>query len=259
MPLIDRKNRLATLLEGSTGPIHYSDHIVGKGEALFAKFCGAGLEGVISKRADAPYVGSRAGTWLKTKCIKRQEFVIVGWTSSDKGRGFGSLLLGVHENGKLRYAGKVGTGFDNDEILKLGELMEPLASDKAPVDAPRAAVKGAHWIRPVLVAEIAYTEMTNEGTLRHPSYLGLRADKKAEAVVLETEAPVANAAAEAASSVVITNRDRVIDPEGGITKGQLADHYAAVAPIMLPWVPEARRRHLRDERASCRHSRKGRP
>jgi bifunctional non-homologous end joining protein LigD len=236
MPLVDRKNRLATLLEGSTGPIHYSDHIVGSGEALFEKFCGAGLEGVISKRSDAPYVGSRAGTWLKTKCIKRQEFVIVGWTSSDKGRGFRSLLLGVHENGRLRYAGKVGTGFDNEEILKLGELMKPLASGKAPVDAPRAAFKGAHWIRPVLVAEIAYTEMTNEGTLRHPSYLGLRADKKAEAVVLETEALVASVAAEAASSVVITNRDRVIDPEGGITKGQLADHYAAVAPIMLPWV-----------------------
>ena len=154
MPLVDRKNRLATLLEESTGPIHYSDHIVGKGEALFEKFCGAGLEGVISKRADAPYVGSRAGTWLKTKCIKRQEFVIVGWTSSDKGRGFRSLLLGVHENGRLRYVGKVGTGFDTEEILKLGELMKPLASGKGPVDAPRAAVKGGHWIRPVLVAEI---------------------------------------------------------------------------------------------------------
>jgi bifunctional non-homologous end joining protein LigD len=236
LPLIGRKERLGKLLEGSEGPIHYSDHIVGKGEALFEKFCGAGLEGVISKRVDAPYVGSRAGTWLKTKCIKRQEFVIVGWTSSDKGRGFRSLLLGVHEDGKLRYAGKVGTGFDSDEILKLGELMEPLASDKASVKAPRAAVKGAHWIRPALVAEIAYTEMTNDGTLRHPSYLGLRADKKAEAVVLETESPVAAVAADVASSVVITNRDRVIDPEGGITKGQLADHYAAVAPIMLPWV-----------------------
>lgn len=236
LPLIERKERLGKLLEGSEGPIHYSDHIVGKGEALFEKFCGAGLEGVISKRADAPYVGSRAGTWLKTKCLKRQEFVIVGWTSSDKGRGFRSLLLGVHEDGKLRYAGKVGTGFDNDEILKLGELMEPLSSDKASVEALRAAVKGAHWIRPALVAEIAYTEMTKDGTLRHPSYLGLRADKKAEAVVLETEAPVAAVAADVASSVVITNRDRVIDPEGGITKGQLADHYAAVAPIMLPWV-----------------------
>jgi bifunctional non-homologous end joining protein LigD len=236
MSLVDRKNRLASLLQESTGPIHYSDHIVGKGEALFDKFCGAGLEGVISKRADAPYVGSRAGTWLKTKCIKRQEFVIVGWTSSDKGRSFRSLMLGVHENGKLRYAGKVSTGFDNDEILKLGELMEPLTSDKAPLDAPRAAVKGAHWIRPVLVAEIAYTEMTNEGALRHPSYLGLRADKKAEAVVLEREAPVASVAAEAASTVAITNGDRVIDPASGATKGQLANHCAAVAPIMLPWV-----------------------
>ncbi len=236
LPLVERKKRLVKLLEGSAGPIHYSDHIVGKGEALFEKFCGAGLEGVISKRADAPYVGTRAGTWLKTKCIKRQEFVIVGWTSSDKGRGFRSLLLGVHEDGSLRYAGKVGTGFNNDEILKLGELMEPLASEGAPVKAPRAAVKGAHWIRPTLVAEIAYTEMTKDGTLRHPSYLGLRADKKAEAVVLETEAPVASAAADVTSSVVITNRDRVIDPEGGVTKGQLADHYAAVAPLMLPWV-----------------------
>ncbi|WP_428970390.1 DNA ligase D [Sphingomonas sp. Xoc002] len=236
LPLVERKKRLAKLLEGNSGPIHYSDHIVGKGEALFEKFCGAGLEGVISKRADAPYVGSRAGTWLKTKCIKQQEFVIVGWTSSDKGRGFRSLLLGVHEDGKLRYAGKVGTGFDNDEILKLRELMEPLASEEVPVKAPRSAVKGAHWIRPTLVAEIAYTEMTKDGTLRHPSYLGLRADKKAEAVVLETEAAVASVAADVASSVVITNRDRVIDPEGGVTKGQLADHYAAVAPIMLPWV-----------------------
>jgi bifunctional non-homologous end joining protein LigD len=235
LPLIDRKERLATLLDESAGPIHFSDHIVGKGEALFDKFCGAGLEGVISKRADARYVASRSGTWLKTKCIKRQEFIVVGWTTSDKGRGFRSLLLGVHEDGKLRYAGKVGTGFNNDEIMRLGELMEPLSINAAPVDAPRAAVKGARWIRPVLVAEIAYTEMTNDGTLRHPSYLGLRADKKAEAVVLETETPVASVNADDATNVTITNRDRVIDPEGGVTKGQLADHYAAVAPIMLPW------------------------
>jgi bifunctional non-homologous end joining protein LigD len=145
-------------------------------------------------------------------------------------------LLGVNEGGKLRYAGKVGTGFDNDEILRLGERMEPLAATKPTVDAPRAAVRGAHWIRPVLVAEIAFTEMTNEGTLRHPSYLGLREDKKPEAVVLETETPVAEVASPAPSKVKISNRDRVIDPDGGATKGQLADHYAAVAPIMLPWV-----------------------
>ncbi|WP_341850182.1 DNA ligase D [Sphingomonas natans] len=202
---------------------------------MFDKFCGAGLEGVISKRADAKYVGSRNGSWLKTKCICRQEFVIVGWTKSDKGRGFRSLILGVNEGGKLRYAGKVGTGFDNAEILRLGEIMEPLAVREATVAAPRAEARGAHWIRPKLVAEIAFTEMTTEGTLRHPSYLGMREDKKPEAVVIETEASVAQIEAAATSSVVISNRDRVIDPDGGTTKGQLADHYAAVAPIMLPW------------------------
>jgi len=103
------------------------------------------------------------------------------------------------------------------------------------VKAPRAEVRGAHWLKPRLVAEIAYTEMTNEGTLRHPSYLGLREDKKPEAVVLEVEAPVASAAVPAATNVKISNRDRVIFPESSITKGELADYYAAVAPIMLPW------------------------
>jgi len=99
VPLIERKARLAALLDGGKGVLHYSDHIVGKGEQLFDRFCGAGLEGVISKRIDARYVGARAGTWLKTKCIRRQEFVVVGWTTSDKGRGFRSLLLGVNEGG----------------------------------------------------------------------------------------------------------------------------------------------------------------
>jgi bifunctional non-homologous end joining protein LigD len=235
-PLIERKRKLQALLADHSGAIHYSDHIVGQGEALFDKFCRAGLEGVISKRADAKYVGSRGGSWLKTKCIRRQEFVVVGWTTSDKGRGFRSLILAVNDDGKLRYTGKVGTGFDTAEIMRLGEIMKPLAIKEAPVTAPRAEVRGAHWIRPKLVAEIAFTEMTTEGTLRHPSYLGLREDKKPEAVVVEKEALVAEAEASAPSSVVISNRDRVVDPDGGTTKGQLADHYASVASIMLPWV-----------------------
>jgi bifunctional non-homologous end joining protein LigD len=234
-PLIDRKAKLQALLEGHKGVIHYSDHIVGKGEQLFDRFCGAGLEGVISKRVDARYVGSRNGAWLKTKCIKRQEFVVVGWTPSDKARGFRSLLLGVNEDGQLRYAGKVGTGFDMAEIFRLGELMKPLEVKTPSVKAPRAAVRGAHWITPRLVAEIAFTEMTNDGTLRHPSYLGLREDKKPEAVILETEAPVEEITPDASSSVKISNRDRIIDPDSQITKGQLADHYEAVASIMLPW------------------------
>ena len=274
LPLLERKERLAGVLKGHAGRIHYSDHIVGQGEALFDNFCGAGLEGIISKRADAPYVGSRGGTWLKTKCVKRQEFVIVGWTSSDKGRGFRSLLLGVNEGGKLRYAGKVGTGFDTEEILALGERMEPLAVAKPTVDAPRASVRGAHWIRPALVAEIAFTEMTNDGTLRHPSYLGLREDKKPEAVVLETEAPVADAG----EPEPVQGQDQQPGPgdrsrwrrhqgaAGRSLRCRRLDHAAvdrkpADEPCSLPTgprqemlLPEARRRHVRRRRPSCRDS-----
>ncbi|WP_225941257.1 DNA ligase D [Sphingopyxis sp. OAS728] len=233
LPLTERKARLAALLPKASKRIRFSDHIEGSGEKLLASFCAAGLEGVISKRAEARYIGSRSGSWLKTKCIKRQEFVIVGWTPSDTSRSFRSLMLGVHENGELRYAGKVGTGFDTEELFRLQALMKPLEQKQPTVKAPRSQVRGAHWIKPKLVAEIAYTEMTREGTLRHPSYLGLREDKKPEAVVIETEADAGQAAHPAA--VPISNRDRVIFPEANLTKGELADYYAAVAAIMLPW------------------------
>ncbi|MEW6626349.1 MAG: DNA ligase D [Pseudomonadota bacterium] len=235
-PLIERKEKLAALIGEGRGHVRYSDHIVGRGEQLFDSFCGAGLEGVISKRIDARYTGSRSGSWVKTKCIRRQEFVIVGWTPSDKQRGFRALLLGVHEKGKLRYAGKVGTGFSGDEVERLMALMAPLEQKKPTVEAPRAAVRGATWIKPRLVAEIAYIEFTQEGVLRHSSYLGLREDKKPEAVLLEVETPVTTAARSAGTSGVrISNRDRVIFPEGKLTKGELADYYEAVADIMLPW------------------------
>ena len=236
LPLTTRKEKLRAIIPQDGSRLRYSEHIVGDGEKLLNSFCAAGLEGVISKLASAKYVGSRSGGWLKTKCIKRQEFVVVGWTPSDKSRAFRSLILGVHEKGELRYAGKVGTGFTQDEILRLMATMTPLEQAEPTVKAPRAEVRGAHWLRPRLVAEIAYTEMTNEGTLRHPSYLGLREDKKPEAVVLETEAPVAAMSVPATSTIAISNRERVIDPDSGITKGQLADHYATVAAAMLPWV-----------------------
>jgi bifunctional non-homologous end joining protein LigD len=236
LPLTERKERLRAILPESDTRIRYSEHIVGNGEKLLHEFCDAGLEGVISKQASGRYIGSRSGGWLKTKCIKRQEFVLVGWTTSEKSRAFRSLILGIHEGGVLRYAGKVGTGFNTEESLNLMERMAPLAQDAPTVKAPRAEVRGARWLTPKLVVEIAYTEMTNEGTLRHPSYLGLRDDKKPEAVVLEVEAPVATIAAPAVSKVKISNRDRVIFPESAITKGALADYYAAVAGVMLPWV-----------------------
>ncbi|WP_246693111.1 MULTISPECIES: DNA ligase D [unclassified Mesorhizobium] len=235
LPLLERKKKLQETLPAKSPILRYSDHIQGRGEELLNRFCDAGLEGVISKLADSDYVGARDGSWLKIKCIKRQEFVIVGWTPSDKDRAFRSLILGVHDGGKLRFAGKVGTGFDTAEMARLMKIMAPLEQKPATVEAPRAEVRGAHWLRPRLVAEIAYTEMTNEGTLRHPSYLGLREDKKPEAVVLETEHHTATLPPPATSTIAISNRGRVIYPESNITKGQLADYYADVAAIMLPW------------------------
>jgi bifunctional non-homologous end joining protein LigD len=169
LPLTMRKEKLRAILPAKERRLHYSDHIVGEGEKLLASFCSASLEGVISKQADGRYIGSRSGGWLKTKCINRQEFIVVGWTPSDKSRTFRSLILAVHDKGALRYAGKVGTGFDTQELVRLMDLMKPLEQEAPTVKAPRAEVRGAHWLTPRLVAEIAFTEMTNEGTLRHPS------------------------------------------------------------------------------------------
>jgi bifunctional non-homologous end joining protein LigD len=239
LPQIKRKERLEKLIGTSaTGTIRYSSHIVGRGEELLHKFCGMGLEGVVSKKADANYTGVRSDAWLKTKCIQRQEFVIVGWTKSDKARGFRALLLGVNDKGKLRYAGKVGTGFDGDEMARLMTRMKPLTRKSPRVDAPRPAVRDATWLEPKLVAEIAFTEVTDDGVLRHPSYLGLREDKKPEAVVVEKAEPVTKATRAGTRNVSISNRDRILYPESGITKGQLADYYAMIAEAMLPWTAE---------------------
>ncbi len=190
LALLERKQRLAALVgRRKSGVIRYAEHFVEPGESVFKAACKEGLEGIICKRASAPYVGARNANWLKVKCIKRQEFVVVGWTESDKNRGFRSLILAVNERGKLRYAGKVGTGFDVAEIDRLLKQMKPLKRAAASIEAPRTAVKGAHWIAPTLVAEIAFTEMTNEGILRHPSYLGLRGDKAARDVAVERPLP----------------------------------------------------------------------
>jgi bifunctional non-homologous end joining protein LigD len=257
LPQIERKERLRALLDGAPDPIRYSEHVVGNGEKLFESLCQQGLEGVVSKRADAPYRGRRAQTWVKVKCLHRQELVIVGWTPSDKGRGFRSLLLGVHEDGSLRYAGKVGTGFGMALINEIMQQMKPLERKTPTVTAPRAAVRGAHWIEPRLVAEIAFTEWTDDGVLRHPSFIGLREDKSEDEVVREVASPApgdskqkrgkrANPPARAhtpppenqGSGVHITNPDRVIYPESGITKGQLAAFYEKMAGPILDWLAD---------------------
>ena len=228
---VERKERLRPLL--ATGDrLQFAEHILGPGEPLLQRMCAEGLEGVVSKRADAPYRGGRARAWLKAKCTKRQEFVIVGWTPSDKSRGFRALLLGVHGPDGLTYAGKVGTGFDQKLMDELSQRLKTLEQTEPTVKAPRIHVRGAHWVRPELVAEVAFTEVTPDNLLRHSSFLGLRGDKPAREVVAETPEP---APAPAASAIKVTNRDRVIDPEGGVTKGELADYYQLIAPAMLPW------------------------
>lgn len=232
LPVVERKQRLAALLPPGEPRIQFAEHVVGAGEKLFEAMCAEGLEGIVSKRIDAPYRAGRTKAWLKVKCTHRQEFVIIGWLpSSAKGRGLRSLLLGVNEDDKLRYAGKVGTGFDANTQAMLAHKLEKLARKTAPVEVPRAAAKGAVWVRPTLVAEIAFAEFTAENVVRHASFIGLRGDKPAGAVVAEkpAEPPLV-------SSIKISSRDRVVFPGDGITKGELANYYAAMAGVMLPWL-----------------------
>lgn len=239
LPNIERKARLAALLDGVPAPILYGDHIVAKGEALFDAICKEGGEGIIAKKADAPYAGKRTRNWLKIKCTRRQEFVVGGWTDSDKTRGFRSLILATRDGKTLTYAGKVGTGFTAAMMDELLATMRPLAVDEPAFEIPRAERRGAHFIAPRLVAEIAFTEFTREGTLRHPSFLGLRGDKGAAEVKRETAKPLTKKEAATAQpgvadlGVRITNPDRVIFPDAGITKSELADYYAAVAPLVM--------------------------
>jgi bifunctional non-homologous end joining protein LigD len=239
LPNIERKGRLATLLgPGNPPTLLYADHIVGRGEELLRAMCDAGQEGIISKRADAPYRGRRTKCWLKVKCIQRQEFVIIGWTPSDKkGRGFRSLLLGVNEDGRLRYVGKVGTGFSMQLIHDLLARMEKIEVEKAPTAVPRPDARGAHWVKPQLVCEVAFTEFTSEGVVRHPSFLGLRADKKAKEVVRELPQRLERAVPPmvAGDDVKISNPERVLWPESGITKADLVAYYRMVGPLMVEW------------------------
>ncbi|MBN8817010.1 MAG: DNA ligase D [Sphingomonas sp.] len=231
LPNVQRKERLRALIDGEDKRLQFAEHIIGDGEKLFQAMCHEGYEGIVSKRADAAYAGKRTQNWLKIKCLQRQEFVIVGWTESDKSRGFRALLLGVHEGKALRYAGKVGTGFSVETMNDLRARLDKLTRKTPTVDAPKAATRGAHWVTPKLVAEIAYTEVTPDGVLRHPSFLGLREDKEATKVVVEKARP----APKRASGVTITHPDRLIFPDSTVTKGDLAAFYEELAPVILPF------------------------
>ncbi|EKE43954.1 hypothetical protein OCGS_1935 [Oceaniovalibus guishaninsula JLT2003] len=263
-PLIDRRARLADLLSGlpPNGPLRISAHTVGDGPALFAAACKAGAEGIVSKRADAPYRGARTRAWVKVKCTRRQEFVIGGYTPSDKpGRPFASLLVGQMENGALAYRGRVGTGFSADDLVALAAAFTPRQTSPFD-DVPRAIARDARWIRPDLVAEVDFTELTADGHVRHGSFLGLRHDKPAAGVT--PERPASDDTPRIAG-VRLSSGDREIFPRAGCTKRDLARYVEAAGdrltriaghrPLSLLRLPTG----LQGQRFFQKHAGKGWP
>ncbi|MEN5062574.1 DNA ligase D [Achromobacter aegrifaciens] len=217
---------------------------------LVASACKLGLEGIIGKRLSAPYVSRRTDDWIKLKCTKRQEFVIVGYTEPKGSRqGFGALLLAVHEpDGGLRYAGNVGTGFDDRTLLDLHRKLAGIEQETSALTQgkPRA-LKQVHWVQPTLVGEVSFGEWTGDGHVRHSTFRGLRTDKPPKKITREVAMPAekistrerpAKALKEGAATppkgMKLSNPDRVIDPSSGATKLDLARYYGLVAPLMMP-------------------------
>ncbi|GAB7540550.1 DNA ligase D [Cupriavidus sp. 8B] len=267
VPLSARRDILRRVLtDKPSDSLHFSESFEGSGSELLPAACKLGLEGVIGKRADAPYVSTRAHSWIKLKCTQRQEFVVVGYTDPAGSRqGIGALLLGVHdESGQLRYAGKVGTGFDTDTLSILQRKLDALRQEASPlqagVEGKPAGQTQSHWVKPKLVAEVSFGGWTQEGRVRHAVFHGLRTDKAPtaisveRAVQLEPQGKAAAGAATtakavkdtkakeakskprttAASGVRISHAERVIDDSTGLTKGDLVAYYEAIAALLLP-------------------------
>jgi bifunctional non-homologous end joining protein LigD len=185
--LEDRKRLLKTLFKSIpvSSPLRYSDHIEGNGALFFQHACQTGVEGIVSKLRTSHYDSARSRSWLKVKCTKRQEFVIAGYTDSSKGLpGFGALILGVYEGDRLIYAGRVGTGFSIKQRIDLKRLLDQHSRETSAFSViPRdPGLREAHWIEPSLVAEVSFIEWTSDGSIRHPSFQGLREDKQPQEV-----------------------------------------------------------------------------
>jgi bifunctional non-homologous end joining protein LigD len=268
LPLVRRKVLLAELLKGTGTPrIQLSEHFEGDGPAFFRRCCQMGLEGVISKRRDRPYHSGRSGDWIKSKCLSSEELVIGGFTISPAvQRGVGALLVGYHEGGQLIYAGRVGTGFSNEVLLALRKRLEAIRQDECPFAAVPRKESGpsVRWVKQQLVAHVEFTGWTADRILRHPSFGGLREDKAPSSIkrpqsldlVYKKENPVAAAKKTAMPrltkrlpgkerknrdakllpdlQVRLTHPERVLYPDNGLTKLDLAGYYAQVAERMLP-------------------------
>ena len=251
-PLKERRARLAKLMSAKSvsNSLVFADYVQGSGPEFFAQAREAGLEGIMSKRADAPYRSGRSRDWLKIKCSERDEFVIGGYSRSEvKGKPFSSLLLGTFADGKLVYSGKVGTGFDARDFTRLAKTFKPLERRNSPFEeVPREERKDAVWLEPKLVCQIAFTETTRDGRLRHPSFKGLRDDKKAPEVHNEQSddeedgmattktAPAMKAGDIPFDGIKLTNPDKVYYPDIGLTKLDVARYYEAIAPHILAYV-----------------------
>jgi len=258
VPVEERRAALATVLKANDQPLlRFSESFGEEPQALFDSACRMRMEGLIGKRLGSPYVSRRSSDWIKLKCQHRQEFVIVGFTEPKGSRhAFGALLLGLHDrdSGELRYAGKVGTGFNEATLLSLHEQLKPLQVKKPSVVNPPggAEARDVHWLKPKLLAEVAFAEMTRDGSVRHAVFHGLRNDKPAHDITEERANTVKTSTAKKTAAtqkkpdpapsqigldegqVRITHPDRVIDPGSGTTKLQLAQYYASVAEWILP-------------------------
>ncbi|ADU13042.1 DNA ligase D [Asticcacaulis excentricus] len=262
LPLVSRKARLQRLFNGNHfgGRVHYSEHFTKDAADLKDRLCALDQEGLICKRANAPYHSGRNRAWLKVKCHKRQEFVIGGFTLPKAGsKGIGALLIGYFQEGRLTYAGKVGTGFTLDSAIDLRRRLDLIAQKYHPFsDIPPEFKRGAHWVAPHLVAEVQFGEWTSDGRLRHPSFQGLREDKppqdihrdrplsptevrKAEDVPAarkpKRRAPASEKSpTDVVGGVAISSPDRVVFPGTDITKKDVAEYYLSVADHILPHI-----------------------
>ncbi|MHB2247421.1 DNA ligase D [Pseudomonas fitomaticsae] len=249
VPVQERRAALATVLKAHEDPLlRFSEAFDETPQALLNSACQMRMEGLIGKRLGSPYVSRRSSDWIKLKCKHRQEFVIVGYTDPKGARSsFGALLLGLHDrdSGELRYAGKVGTGFNETTLKSILAQLKPLRVKKPAVVNPPTGfeAKGVHWLKPSLLAEVAFAEMTQDGSVRHAVFHGLRGDKPAKDITEERASPMKTSKTESTApsqagladgKVRITHPDRVIDASSGTTKMQLAEYYASVAEWILP-------------------------